>query len=120
MNNISSAVHLRGQSSEILRTYRETFKKYNKFRVRLERRIQNGGFWQLTLKKRNILMRRVERLREKLEQLWKQLALAIAGGAVAFTLNFGTAFAQGPFVLNQAKNPLPALIDVGNEAKPTL
>jgi len=118
MNNIPSAVPLRGQTSGIWRTYRETFKKYNKFRVRLERRIQNGGFWKLTLKKRQVLMRRVERLREKLEQLWKQLTLGIASGAVALTLNFGTAFAQGPFVLNTAKNPLPALIDVGIEAKP--
>jgi len=118
MNNIPSAIPLRGQTFGILRTYRETFKKYNKFRVRLERRIQNGGFWQLTLKKRQSMMRRVERLREKLEQLWKQLTLGIASGAVALTLNFGTAFAQGPFVLNTAKNPLPALIDVGIEAKP--
>ena len=64
------------------REYTAILKKYNKFKVRLDRNRENGAFWNLPAKTRSALMKRLVRLRRRLEWLFKQLSRTVIGWTV--------------------------------------
>ncbi len=88
--------------------YQATLFKYKKFRSRFEKNLKTGQFDLLSSKRRNLIISRLERLRKRLESLKYQIKLALASGALVFSLNAQDSKAQqlGPFVENQQKNPL--------------
>lgn len=78
----------------LLRNYNETKAKYSKFRTRLERRMKDGSFYQMSVKKQRQLINRVKKLFEKLKELQLALKLGTAGLTAAMALSFGTISAQ--------------------------
>ena len=59
--------------------------KYKKFKARLDKVIKNGRFARYTYRKRQMLMKRLERLRKQLAQLnnaWKAGMAAAATTAI--------------------------------------
>ena len=96
--------------------YRTTLHKYQKFRRRLQRQIENGSFWQLTARKRLMLIKRMERFRKKLEgwQLVFKTSAASGALATAFFLGTPSVIAQvGPFEQVDSPNPFGSTITVG-------
>ncbi len=77
-----------------LREFRETGAKYKKLRKRLDKRIKNGSFYQLTKRKQRNLVYRVRKLYEKLLRLKNLLKLATAGATMSLMLTTGQADAQ--------------------------
>lgn len=70
--------------------------KYKKFKYRLDKAIRNGSFARYTYKKRQMLLKRLERLKRQLEQLSSKWKLAGAGAMAigAMTISLPEAQAQ--------------------------
>lgn len=85
--------------------------KYRKYKTRLDKAVHTGRFYKLNKRKQSYLVSRLRRLYEKLKSLQTQLRIAGAGTALTLTLAIANpAQSQstlGPFVKNDALNPLP-------------
>lgn len=88
--------------------YSWTLRKYRKYRIRLKRNLKNGRFYELSERKQQEVLSRIERLKKRLSQLKLQLKVAAATGIISATLSVSSSQAQqlGPFVENEDKNPL--------------
>ncbi len=75
--------------SLLVRQYQATLAKYRKFTRRLNKRIQNNTLEELSRRKRNQLLRTIDRLKRQLESL--QLNLKHAGIAVGMGLSLALA-----------------------------
>ena len=87
------------QHSSLFWLFKDTSRKYRKFRCRIQRNIKNGSFKKFSQRKQRQLLKRIERLKRRLEQLHWQLKLAAAGGVLMLTFNISQVTAQslGPF-----------------------
>ncbi|WP_109830039.1 putative Ig domain-containing protein [Reichenbachiella versicolor] len=76
--------------------YQEIYQKYLKFKSRLDKAIQNGSFTNYTYKKRQMLLKRLDRLKRQLDQLNVNLKTAATGTLAAgmMMLNTSDATAQ--------------------------
>ncbi|WP_109830040.1 putative Ig domain-containing protein [Reichenbachiella versicolor] len=77
--------------------YHSIYYKYLKFKSRLDKAIQNGSFTNYTYKKRQMLLKRLDRLKRQLEQLdvsWKVAATGTMAAGMLL-LNSPEANAQG-------------------------
>ncbi|WP_109830041.1 putative Ig domain-containing protein [Reichenbachiella versicolor] len=77
--------------------YHTIYYKYLKFKSRLDKAIQNGSFTNYTYKKRQMLLKRLDRLKRQLEQLdvsWKVAATGTMAAGMLL-LNAPEANAQG-------------------------
>ncbi len=93
------------------REFRETEKKYKKLRSRVDKRIKNGSFYQLTKKKQRNLIYRIRKLYDRLLRLKNLLKFATAGAAMSLMLTTGQANAQKitkPEFLKKFKTEKPA------------
>ena len=103
--------------------YRSTAYKYRKYRRKLERSIANHSFQKFSKRKQHQLIRKVERLRNRLRALSLQLKVAASGATLAMALACGQASAQstlGPFAFNGKDNPLRPPLETGQNSTPVL
>lgn len=103
--------------------YKSTAYKYRKYRCKLEKSIANHSFHKFSRRKQNQLIRKVERLRNRLRTLSLQLKIAASGATMAILLSCGQVSAQsaiGPFVNNDQDNPLRPPIETGQYSAPVL
>jgi len=115
------------QHSSLFWLFKETSGKYRKFRSRLQRNIKNGSFKKFSQRKQRQLLKRIERLKRRLEQLQWQLKLALGSGALMMALSCSSVQAQGigPYISNESVNPLasaavfdnatPFYVDIDND-----
>lgn len=97
---------------QLLQTlYSSAFGKYTKFKHRFDKAVQSGKFKKLHKRKQASLISRLKRLYEQLKSLQTQLRLAGAGAAFSLAVSLSNPVsaqsALGPFIKNDAANPLP-------------
>ncbi|MEM7551198.1 MAG: FG-GAP-like repeat-containing protein [Bacteroidota bacterium] len=102
-------------TNTLLQIYQHTSKNYRKFSNRLNKKIRNGSFSELSKYKQYQLRKRVSKLREKLIQLERQIKLAVAAGTITLALSISSVSGQttlGPFInAPRSENPLRPPID---------
>ncbi|MFY0626216.1 MAG: putative Ig domain-containing protein [Reichenbachiella sp.] len=74
--------------------FRRTLKKFQKLQQRFEKRIANGTLGEITAQKRYYLIRKIEKLKEKLNALAQRLKLAGVVGALGMAFMSTDADAQ--------------------------
>lgn len=74
--------------------YRRTLRKFQKLQSRFEKRIIKGTLSEITARKRYFLLRKIERLKEKLATIGKRLQLAGIAGAMGLAVMASEANAQ--------------------------
>ncbi len=74
--------------------YSNVLDKYRKFKLRLDRAMQNGSFARYTYRKRRMLLKRLDRIRRQLEQLSSKWKLAGAGAMALGAMALATPEAQ--------------------------
>lgn len=74
--------------------YRRTLRKFQKLQSRFEKRIIKGTLSEITARKRYFLLRKIERLKEKLAKIGKRLQLAGIAGAMGLSVMASEANAQ--------------------------
>ena len=72
-------------SNYLFLEYQRTLKKFQKLQTRFEKRLSNGTIGELTARKRYFLIKKIRRLRDKLEQLISRLKLAGMATALSVT-----------------------------------
>lgn len=80
--------------------------KLRKLYTRFLQNVQSGVFWQFTAGKRQSLVQRLTRLRNRLERLVSRLGWAAVGGALAMSLVAGPAHAEFTLTEQPTLNPL--------------
>ncbi len=100
---------MKSGQSLVTQLYFATSAKYRKLKARVDKSIQSGRFKKLSQRKRTSLLAKLKRLYKRLRDLHLQLKLAGATAAFSLVTSFGaSAQTPGPFVQNDAANPLPA------------
>ena len=104
--------------STLYQLYLHTSRKYRKFSARLKKSISTGKFYNQTRYEQNKILKRVKKLRTRLQSLYLQLKIAGFTGLLLAGINSVETKAQGlgPFTnVNRILNPLRPPIQMYSE-----
>lgn len=86
--------------SNLLNQYRLSLRKYRKFRQRLDRRLRNNTFYELSFRNRNRILKTLDRLRRQLVALEARLKMAGMGLGMSLAIGLADpALAQQPYAI---------------------